>query len=76
MIGPSYALHEAFDVFGGTDLNYQVDVPPVDTEVKRSCTDDRPQVAAHHRGLDAEALLAVERAVVDSDGQAFFIGEP
>ena len=34
MIGSANALNKTFDVLRGTDLNYQVDVPPIDTKVQ------------------------------------------
>ncbi len=76
MVGAANALHEAFDVFGGTDLDHQIDIAPVDAKVQGSGADHGAQLACDHRGLYPVALFAGEAAVVDGDGQVFGIRKP
>ena len=76
MIGAANALHKAFHILGRTDLDDQIHIAPVDAQIKAAGTDDRPQIAAHHCRLDAFALGAVQRPVMDADGQAVIIRQP
>ena len=76
MVGAADALDEAFDILGRADLDYEVDIAPVNAKIKGACANDGAQLTAHHCPFHTGALLAVKRAVVDADGQAFLVGEP
>ena len=76
MVGAADALDQPLYVFGGADLDDEIDVAPVDAKIKRAGADDGAQIAAHHGGFDLFALGAIQAPVVDGDRQGVFIGEP
>ena len=51
------------------DLDHLVHPAPVDAEVERRRRHHRAQLARRHRGLDAAALLDLQRAVMQRDRQ-------
>ena len=76
VVGAADALEEAGDAFRGADLDHLVDAAPVDAEVEGGGGDDAAQFAGGHGLLDALALGEVEAAVVESDGEVFFVELP
>ncbi len=76
MVGTADALDETLDVLGGTDLDHQIDIAPVDAEIERAGADDRAQLSSDHGSLDTVALFAGERAVVDADRQPLVVLQP
>ena len=76
MVGPSDPLHQPFDVFRRSDLDHQIDIPPVNAKVQGTGADNRPQITTHHGRFDLLALRAIKAAVVNADGQTLIIGEP
>ncbi len=74
VVGSSNTLDQPFDVLRRTNLYHKVHVSPVDTQIERARADNGAQFALGHRGLDLQALLARNRAMVDSDGKGIFIG--
>ena len=70
VVGTADPLHEAFHVFRCADLDHQIDIAPVDSEVERAGADHGAQRPGGHRLFDAFALFAGKGAVVDADGQA------
>ena len=76
MVRAANPLDQTFDVLGRANLDHQINIAPVDPQIKASGTYNCAQITAHHRGLDAGALFAVKTAVVDADGQAVVIGQP
>ena len=60
MIGPSNPLDQTFDVLRRADLDHQINVAPVDAQIKRTCADNCAQITAHHCGLNPRALFAIK----------------
>ena len=76
VIGATDPLHQSLDVLGRTDLDHQIDIAPVNSQIQAAGADDGAQVSAHHSGFDLFALPAIERAMVDAYGQTFVIRKP
>ena len=76
VVGAADALNKAFDVFRRTNLNDQIDIAPVDAQIKAAGADNGAQLACDHGGLDTFTLFAGKAAVVDADGQIIGVGQP
>ncbi len=76
MVGAADPLHQPRGALGRADIDDEVDVAPVDTEVERGGADHTAQFAGRHRVLDLAALGDVERAVMQRDGQAVVVHAP
>src|SRR6056297_4096757 len=76
VVGAADALHETLDVLGCAYLNNEIDIAPVDAQIKRAGTDDGAQLATGHGGFDPFALATVKGAVMDADGQGLINSKP
>ena len=76
MICASDPLNEAFDVLRSTDLNDEIDIPPVDPKVERARGDNGAQLTPYHGGLDALTLLASKRSVVNANRKIVVVCKP
>jgi hypothetical protein len=69
-------LDKTFHVLWRADLDNQINVTPVDAQIKAACADDCPQIAAYHCCLYPFTLGAIKGTVMDTDGQAVVICQP
>ena len=76
VIGPTDPLDQPLHVLGCADLNDEIDVAPIDTQIEAPRADHRPQIPAHHRRLNRIALIPREAPVVNANRQIVRIGEP
>ena len=57
-------------------MHDEIDVAPVDAEIERRGGDDGAQLVAAHRRLHLPALLRLQRAVMQRDGQRILVDRP
>ncbi len=76
MICTADPLDQPFDVLRRADLDHQIDIPPVDTEIERPGADYGPQSTLGHRRLDTRPHFPPQRAVVKADGQGLAVFRP
>ena len=68
VVGAANALDEAGRALRRAHLDDEIDLAPVDAEIEGGRADDGLELASGHGGLDALALVAGERAVMERDG--------
>ena len=76
VVGAADPLQQARRAFRRADVDDEIDVAPVDAKIERRGADHRAQLAARHGVLDFAALLDVERAVMQSDGERVVVEVP
>ena len=76
VVGPPDALNQPFDIFGRTDLDHQINVPPVNSKIKAAGAYDCAQLACGHGGFDLLPLRAIKAAVMDGNWQVIPVGKP
>jgi hypothetical protein len=76
VIGAPDALHDPARALGRADIDDEIDVPPVDPQIERRGADDGAQPPLQHRRLDLAALLDIERAVMQGDGEPVLVDVP
>ncbi len=76
MVGAADTLGQPARALRCADMDDEIDVAPVDTEVEGRGADDGAQLAGGHRRLHLAALAGIERAVVEGDGQALRVHTP
>ena len=76
VVGAADPLHQARGTLWRADIDDEIDVAPVDTEVERGGADHAAQLAGRHRVLDLAALGDVERAVMKRNGEAVVVHPP
>ncbi|MCY1383758.1 hypothetical protein D9M69_719140 [compost metagenome] len=57
-------------------MNDQIDIAPVDPEIKRRSRDHSPQCVGGHGLLDLAPLAGIERTMMQRDGQRVLIDPP
>ena len=76
VVGAADPLHQARGTLGRADIDDEIDVAPIDTEIERGGADHAAQLSCRHRVLDLAALGDVERAVMQRDGEAVVVHAP
>ena len=74
MIGDS--LQQPRRAFWRADIDDEIDVPPIQSNVERRGAHDGAQASARHRGFDLAALRHVERAVMKRDRKIVVVEMP
>ena len=76
MVGAPDPLRQPAGALRRSDVDHQIDVAPVDPQIKRRGADDRAQPALGHGRLDLAPLAGVERTVMKGDRQIVAVGPP
>ena len=76
VVGPAEPLQQPAGALGRAHLDDEVDIAPVDAEIERRGADHGAQGAARHGGLDLAALFALQRPVMQGDGQPVLVHAP
>ena len=76
MVRAADALGKPARPFRRTDMDDEIDIAPVDTEIERRCRDDRAQAVGFHRLFHPPPLAHVQRAVMQRDWQRIVIHAP
>ena len=76
MVGAADSLHQPRGAFRRADIDDEIDVAPVDTEIERGGADHALQPARSHRVLDLAALRDIKRAVMQRDGETIVVHAP
>ena len=76
VVGAADPLHQARGALGRADIDDEIDVAPIDTEIERGGADHATQFPGRHRVFDLAALGDVERAVMQGNGEAIVVHAP
>ena len=76
VVGAADPLHQPRGALRRADIDDEIDVAPVDAEIKRGRADHAAQPSRRHRILDLAALRDIERAVMQRDGEAVVVHAP
>ena len=69
VVGAADALQKPADSLGCADLQYEIDIAPVDAQVERRGGDGGAQIASRHRRFHLLAVIRRQAAVMQGDGQ-------
>ena len=76
VVGAPDALQETRTALGRPDINDQIDVAPVDAQIKRRRAHHRAQLAPRHGVLDFAPLRHIERTVMQRNGEVVVVDAP
>ena len=76
VVGAADPLHDPARALRRSDIDHEVDVAPVDSEIEGRGADDGAQLPGRHRRLDPPPLRHVEGAVMQGDRQRILVEAP
>ncbi len=76
MVGAADPLDQPARALGGPDVDAEVDIAPIDSEVEGGGRHHGLEPAFRHGGLDPAALADIERAMMQRDGQVVAVDPP